>query len=52
LAYEWSQIEFSVESSVDEWQNKAHGGAFRPITKPNMEFILQPWQLFLVILAG
>jgi len=51
-AYDWTQIEFSVESSVDKWQFKAHGGVFRPIIRPIMEFILQPWQLFIVILAS
>ena len=42
----------SRPSSVDHRQIKAHGGVFRPIIRPIMEFILQPWQLVLVILAG
>jgi hypothetical protein len=45
-------MQFSADTCVDEWQTKAHGGAFRPIIRSIMELILQSWQLLLVILAG
>ena len=45
-------MQFPADTCVDEWQIKKHGGAFRPIIRSTMEFILQPWQLFVLILAG
>lgn len=52
IDYERPQVWSSAETRVDEWQITTHGEACRSIIMSNMEGILQPLTLFLLILPG
>ncbi len=40
------------KSAVDAWGTGRHGEIFRIPIGPTMNFVLQPWQFFFVILVG